>query len=483
MRVGTFDVDVANLHVSRVSHEKDGANPPAPSPNDAPTTELGGSGRSTYYSTIRLAEYVPELKGYKWLKAADKMRRSDAQVRASMLLVKMPVLSADWWIEPYSDDDEDRAVADFVAWCYNNTHRTFESILKESLLALDYGHYVQEPVYEITTYVPPKKWGRPRDVAKWADFAPRHPYTLEEPEYDDDNGRFTGWWHFPGGRKADRKQLPANRILVFTWDEEANDPRGTSILRSAYPHWYYKYHMYKVDAIQKERHGIGIPEIVLPPGAKDEDRNYAHELGRNLRTNESAYVVRPHGWEIGFIEPKGQLTNALESAEHHGAHIAANTLQGFMNSVSESSGKQTEASVDVFVKALRHLASWIAGVHNQFAIPQLVDYNFVVKGYPKLRCRRLGEASDSRAFAVTLRNLVEAEIVTAGPDLERYVRKHVFDLPAEGNDDVDRSSRARIQARRGKNMKGDDDGDATNPNRQDPGNKDKGKSPSGKPTE
>jgi hypothetical protein len=476
MQLGAYDLDLKTLHVNRVSHGKaPGVNPPELSPDDAPRAELGNSGRSTY-GGIKLGEYLPELKGRDLIAQVDKMRRTDAQIKSSLLLIKAPVLSSMWWVEPFSSDPEDVAVAEYVWWCFNNAHKPFTSILKESLYALDYGHYVQEPVYEVVEYTPPHKWARPRLVAKWVDFAPRHPLTMREVEYDDRHGRVDGWWHMPGGRYADRKKLPIDRLIVHTWDEEANDPRGTSILRSAYPHYYYKHHLYKVDGIQKERHGIGIPDIELAPGFSEDDKNLAHEIGRNLRTNEKAYVVRPPGMSIGFLEPKGNLTNALESADHHDWQIAKNVLTQFINTASAESGKQSGAQVDVFHKVMHYLTTWVADPFNHQAIPQLVDYSFKVKGYPKLRVRRLGESADLRAFAVAVRNLVEPGLISAGPNTERYLRE-VYDLPNESDEIMDRTPEERAA------KPGTEPPEANNENRDDPGNASTGKSPSGNPTE
>ena len=92
-----------------------------------------------------------------------------------------------------------------------------------------------------------------------------------------------------------------------------------------------KEHFYNIDGIQKERHGIGIPDIQPPPGYNENDLKFAQELGRNLRTNQKAYIIRPPGWFVGFAEVKGNLVNALESAEHHDLMIARNVLLQFIN--------------------------------------------------------------------------------------------------------------------------------------------------------
>lgn len=49
---------------------------------------------------IDLGEYNPELMGHNAISIYEKMRRSDAQVRATLMACKLPVLSAKWEIAP-----------------------------------------------------------------------------------------------------------------------------------------------------------------------------------------------------------------------------------------------------------------------------------------------------------------------------------------------------------------------------------------------
>ncbi|MGH9352333.1 MAG: hypothetical protein ACRD2G_09260, partial [Terriglobia bacterium] len=49
---------------------------------------------------IDLGEYNPELMGRNAIPIYEKMRRSDAQVRATLMACKLPVLSAKWEMAP-----------------------------------------------------------------------------------------------------------------------------------------------------------------------------------------------------------------------------------------------------------------------------------------------------------------------------------------------------------------------------------------------
>lgn len=485
MRIGTLEVDGKGLHVSRVSHAADRAAPPAStSVPGIDFREHGTSGQpwsGSLYGSAGLRDRVPELRWPENLHTFQRMRR-DSQYRSSLLLIKSPILSADWYVEPYSQDPVDIEAAEFIWWALNNMHRDFLSFIKESLYSLDYGHYAFEKAFEMGVWQPSRKGAHARVVAKWLDFAPRHPLTLGEVEKDQ-NGRPVGWWHTKNDRLADRVLLDWRKLLVYTWDSEADDPRGTAVGDSAFEHYYFKHELYKIDAIQKERHGIGIPDIQLPPGFKPSDKKIAREMGRNLRTNEEAFITRPPGWEVGFVELKGNPVNVLESAEHHNAELAKNLLTGFTAAVTGGSNSRDESHISLMERALKYLASWVAGAVNHHAIPELCDYNFDLKGYPRLKARRVTDNTEARALAVALRNLVEPGIVTPTSELEEFTSE-VMEFPAPTEDALKRSVDDRISANGTRGAKATEAARAAaNPNRGDPGNANRGESPSGNPTE
>lgn len=205
-----------------------------------------------------------------------------------------------------------------------------------------------------------------------------------------------------------------------------------SLLRSAYKHWFYKEQLYKIDAIQKERHGIGIPIIVLPPNFSPGDKRVAETIGQNLRTNERAHVVLPPGWEVMFLKLEGQRVDALESAQHHSDKMYENVLANFMILRGESGAIETMESVHT--KTARFTAEIVRDVINHYAIPQLMKYNWgeeeMPEGYPQLSVRRLGDERDWRTISFALRNFIGAQAMMVDDPLRHWIREEM-DLPIE----------------------------------------------------
>jgi hypothetical protein len=386
------------------------------------------------------AALYPRLQA---LRTYEKMMRNDAQVRATLRLLKINILGGDWYVEPAEsgDDKQDKEVAEFIQYnFFDNMTVTWNSVLEHALTMLEFGYAVSEYVYEVKKWRPAKKNSNSRDMVLIRKIASRPAHTIAKFNYDAHGGpeSVDHVIEDPNGNGTVRPRtvtIPIDQLLIFTYDQRGGNKEGLSLLRSAYQHWYYKMNLYKIDAIQKERHGIGVPEIELPPGYTDSDLKFAASLGKNLRTNERAYILKPAGWTVGFAKVEGQLTDALRSAEHHDMMIARNALAQFINATGVSSGSGAQGGrsnsavgLDLLLKSLRLLANMVCDVFNSYCIPQLVDYNYEVIRYPKLRVRGIGESRDLQMLAAGLRNLISENAISVDDDLERYIRR-VFDLP------------------------------------------------------
>jgi hypothetical protein len=384
---------------------------------DADLRELGSTAPSPYTAWLH-REYNNTLRDRQGLLKYDEMRRSDGTVRGSLRLLKTPVLSARWFMAPADDSAKNKKIADFVWWnLTKGMTSSWPQMLNEILLMLDYGFYAFEKVFTNTHPHMPGK-------VCWQKFGPRHPLEIQQWKLDENGGPLAIEMYNPAvTTPSKRVEIPIEKLAVFTFDKEAGDMRGLSVLRSAYKHWYYKSQLEKIDAIQKERHGIGVPIIKLPINFNNDDKKYAENLGRNLRSNDKAHIVLPPGWEIIFAKLEGQHVDALASVSHHDMQIQKNILAPFMD------GGAKEADQDLFLKSSRYIAEIVCDVFNKYCIPQLVAYNWAnVTEFPELKVRRIGEQGDWRTMSFALRNLVGAGVVLPDDELEKNVREEM-DLP------------------------------------------------------
>ena len=383
-------------------------------------SELGSTGMTAFGAAAR-EEYNPTLSGQQGRAVYNKMRRSDGQVRGTLRLVKTPVLAARWYVAPFSDKRSDQKIAEFVeAALMKRMTTSFPQFLTEVLTMLDFGFSAFELVWALQEY-------KGKQMVMLQKLGMRHALDVQKFEYDPKGG--------PAGVVVNDQNaasgevfIPIDKLVVFTHDREGGDMEGVSVLRSAYKHWFYKEQLYKVDAIQKERHGIGIPVIKLPQGYTPADKLSAEEMGRNLRTNEKAHIVLPPGWEIMMLKLEGQPTKAMESIEHHDLLISRNILGQFIN--AEFANNSQESMQTLFLKSTRYIAELVRDAINKYLIPKLVGYNFpkVVEEMPELRVRRIGDTMDWRTVSFAVRNFIGSGVIIPDDRMEDWIRDEM-DLP------------------------------------------------------
>lgn len=397
-----------------------------------PSMEEVGSSR-----IAQLPDPVPVLqKGFQETSTYTRMVRDDATVRTSLRAAKAPVLGAEWFIEPYSSDEQDLIIAEFVAFnLFEGMTVPWIKVLWQALRMYEAGRTVFEEVWEQREWAPrkTKPGSNLKQYTMLRKLAFRPPQTIVRIE-GNDNGSPETVIHnaYDANNKPTEKPIPIEKCVVFVFDEQDGILEGMSLLRTAYKPWFYKNKLYNIDAIQKERHAIGIPDIEISPGASKNDIAAAHQLGQDLRTNEKAYIARPPTVKVGFAQVHGQLVDVLKSIEHHDTQIFKNVMAQFLNmGVTESGGggRATGATgMDMFLKSSRHIAETVCDSLNMYLVPEMVAYNFPTNRFPKLRVRGVGEVKDMQMFSSAIKNLLDSDAVSLDEDTEQWIRQQ-FDMP------------------------------------------------------
>jgi len=412
--------------------------------DNAPKPNIDNEAGSSQPIIIR--DLVPELSNaFSRASVYAKMMR-DAAVDVSIRSAKTPILGAEFFVDPFSDDPLDLEVSEFItANLMEGMSAPFLNSLEDVLHLYEDGYSVVEKVYEEREWAPRKlkSSANTKNFIMLKKLAPRPTGTIKEISYDDNGGPESIIQNaIRKENKTEEQELPITSIIIFTFNRQGGDLTGKSLLRTAYPHWYYKTHFYKIDSIQKERHSIGVPKGKLLPGYTPQDKLILRQLLRNLRTNEESFILETPAIEIGFAEMNnsGNLPNALESASHHNSMILMNVLAQFIGLGVEGGGGRATAGTqsDLFMKSLRFVANYIADQINMYVIPELVVWNYPTKNFPKLKVRNIGETRDLQMLAAALANLFAQQALTNDDDTENWLRE-VFDMPAKKAGSVSRA--------------------------------------------
>jgi hypothetical protein len=376
-------------------------------------TEVGGTGTAIIGGFLTMQDYNTDFTGVKRIDIFDEMK-SDATVRAGVLAIKLPLLSADWYIREPSGNDEKSEVTLFVEnQLFKNKGFSWTAFLRQALTMVDNGNAIFEKVYE---KLPDGKIG-------WKRFSPRLSKTIYRWTLQD--GKTPGIYQIlPTGKTA---EIPRWKLLYFINEQEGNNYEGISMLRSAYSHWYYKKLYYKIDAIATEKQGMGIPKITPPTTVTPDDKRKAKEIAQNMRTNEKAYIEVPNGWFVEFMDMKGtSVKDSKEMIAHHDRQIVKAFLAQFLDLGAHSGGSYSlsQDQSRLFLLGLEYVAKIIQEELNK-AIEELVRLNFANikdEDIPTLEYGAIGDV-DFDKLSTSLQRLQQSNLVTPTLDLETYILK------------------------------------------------------------
>ncbi|HZT71493.1 MAG TPA: hypothetical protein VFC10_17330 [Terriglobia bacterium] len=386
-------------------------------------------------------EYNPQLEGLTAIRTYEKMRRSDAQVAATLLACELPIRAAHWDVMPASSDPLDREIAQFVkdnlfggleyvSPSGVKNSQSWDEVVRNALLMLAFGAAAHEEIYAIDG-----------DRVRLARLAPRLPITFYRWITDVDGETLLALNQY-GYRNSNFEsvEIPVDRLAVFTFNKEGANFFGRSMLRPAYMHWYIKHSLYRIDAIAGERNGLGIPTIEQAPNASKEDRQAAAKWVTQLAAHEKTGIALPAGWKLTLQGVQGQVRDLFNSIEHHNIEISRTALAFFMNlgQSSKSSGNRAlgQEMTDFFYLAVQATADQIARTITETAVRRLVDYNWDgVERYPTLTVSNIRARSLDETLTV-LAQLATAKIVAPYPELAQHVARELgLPQPPGGGDE------------------------------------------------
>lgn len=383
-------------------------------------------------------DYRSDLQWREWCRIYDEMRKSDAQINATLQAMELPIRQTKWYIEAvwnkeWKIDIRSQEIADFV-WknLFEQMDNTFDDLIRQILTMLPFWYSVFEKVYKIEDWkiLIKKLWYRKQTtIFKWQ-MDNWQPGIVQLSQDEDDKTEMS--------IKNSNIQIPKDKIIIFTYRQEWLNYEWMSVLRSAYKHWYIKDKLYRFDAVKQERQSVWIPVIYLPRSASDIDKNEAQRIVKNIRSTEQTWIVMPwpkeDWWLFEFADTKANTnTNLFESIKHHNREISKNILAQFLELWDTESWSRSlwADQSDLFLLSLWAIANYIKDKFNKEIIPELIDMNFDIWNnyYPQLKFVKLWKI-DYKWIVDNLATLATSWILQVDDGLDTYIRE-TLDLPAK----------------------------------------------------
>lgn len=407
-------------------------------PTDAPTTELGHAGAATgmWGFASRYLGAVDDVVELQWpwsVTTYDRMRR-DAKVSSTLHAMMLPILSADWRVNPRSARGEvvEQVADDLGLPIIDAEHRhpartrdrfDWRHHVRHALLSRVYGAMFFEQVYRIDE----------SGAARLRKLAPRMPHTLAGVRVAADGGLDGIDQHAVHGARARNGlvPIPVGRLVAYVHEREGSDWIGRSVLRPIHREWILKDVFHRVAAVGIERQAVGSP---IYEGAEDDDaaeKAAGQRLAESYRTGGVAGGYVPHGAALHLIHAAGGLSVILDWVRHLDGQIAGSMLETFSALPDAPNGSRAlgDTLVNFFVRSLNAHALDIATVATNHVVEDLVDLNWGPdEPAPAVECGEIG--AEQQLTAQSLKMLMDAGAVNPlDPAIQRYLRRF-YRLPA-----------------------------------------------------
>ena len=387
---------------------------------------LGASGTDVVGKIHNQDDHIESLKGFEAAFIYDRMRRSDTQVRKIITAIANPIKSAEWAIEPASDETKDIEVAARI------TQILFKDIqwtkfLNEALTLIPHGHSVFEVVHQNN---------EDKEIGQYTGLAQlgfRRQPTLTEWTHDPITGKLLSVKQESTSDIQVEIDLPVEFLLMF-FSEQEGDNIGFPLLRNVYGPYKRKLLAMELQFIGIERFAIPTPILKVPKNVTPEDEEYiqAIEVLRNFTSAEDSYITYPEGWELELFSNSFDPEKLLSVIKNEDENMAGAILASFLELGTGGNTGAYALSADLsdfFFSGLTYYANIIKDTINRELIPQLLNLNYGEGTVtpPKLIFSGITDNAGKELMEV-LTGFTNAGVITNDEPLEDHVRR-LYNLP------------------------------------------------------
>lgn len=362
---------------------------------------VGGFGAVSSYART-LPAYVDDVTqrfGYDLY----RRMRHDSQVESALSTLIMATQAQGLHMGPNIDKgepgyDDSKSISDFCIKNVERMERPMSDIFYEMGLGTAYGYKASEQTYEPVNW---SSWGRPLMAIKHLRTKPQDAISFVVDPYNNVLG-FTPSHRVGSLLSAgpmlssslfegdDPLVIPRSKFWVFSFLPENGDPRGTSLLRSAYHPWWVKGQVWK--AYLQYLATFAQPSVVGFVSANREPEYLLDANGNPLITHtpqeimvaalekiqNGAVGAFANDERVEILQPSGkgepfQLAISISNRELTKAIIRQTLTTDEGEHMARAA---SEVHQDVFGLLVRHLKASLVGSFLRDVIRPLVWYNF-----------------------------------------------------------------------------------------------------------
>lgn len=236
--------------------------------------------------------------------------------------------------------------------------------------------------------------------------------------------------HCFDGKTYRERRIPAEKLLLWTYDRQGDDHFGVPPARHCYKAWKFKTQMERLNLLHIDKFGVGTVVVEAGEGWTAAENSLMAAAVAAWRSGTANFILHPTGGSISIVSDEGKGTmSTLEWVRYYNLQ----TAKTYMTQGTELGSTETGARAlgEVFVDQMQGLVQADVEalgslINNRLIIP-LVRYNFGEQAvYPMFTPSH--RVKMSGGVATVLAQLVTAGAVHLRPEDEAWARD-AFELP------------------------------------------------------
>lgn len=373
--------------------------------------------------------------------------RNDQAVHTALSAREHMMKSSNWAVSSVNDTPPERQIAEFVE---DNVFPLLGQLI--SWLgggAMQYGFGMCEPVYAWSDRAPRSGWtrggvrqptrnyGRMIYLKKIAHVRQRTVWTFRlNPTGDQQSIAQYAW----DGFTLRLVELPPWKMAQMTYNRQGDDFWGVPPTRNVYKAYTLKTEVERLNIVNIERFGVGLPVAEAGPTWSDADYTRLATFLQAWRSGTNNFIIHPAGGKITVVTATGETTaSVLDVMKYYDLVIAKNFLtQGSELGGTESGSRALgQVMYDQSEGIVQSDDEDLADVINEQIIIPLVQMNFGARdAYPQLIPSQRVHADSS--IAQILNTLIQQGSVTWRPEDEQWLRD-ALGMPDIAIEDIEKA--------------------------------------------
>lgn len=412
---------MARVEIREVRAAANGGGKPPTKPIGHPDVLWGLPGQGGLLT--EWAESVPDLTWPESTRTYGRMRR-DGRLSAVLKAFFYPVLRANWVVDPAGARDEAAAlVAADVGLPILGQKGDPPAAAIPGFSWFDHLRLALNNL--VFGFMPFERWftvtgGR----THLAGVAERQPHTVSMIDIGD-NGLVNQVW-----QNTQEDPIPARNMTWYVNEREGANWAGVSLLRPCYSAWVLKHETLRVHATSIRRWGMGVPNVIAPPGATPAQITQAQQLAAGMRAGDTAGAGLPNGFEFRLSGISGSVPDAVAFLGYLNQEMTTSALAQIVELAQSAHGSRAvgDSFLDLFLLSLQAVADAVSATvtFGDQAMPglcrSLVEYNWGQgEAVPRIIAKDVGDQHEVSAASI-------AQLVTSGalaPDegLDSFIRQ------------------------------------------------------------